>query len=714
MTQERQFLAEVLSDFYKPRCREPIGAWAARSVTLPKIEGAFAGLPYDLSRSPLMRDVFDFWQSDDPAGFELVIMKGSQGGYTLGSAVAVAYDFANDPGSVLYLSNKGDAAAATGKFRFVPIIRQADPQCSDDIDDAGEGAVKKLIKGCLFLCAGGQVPSDIISWPIRKAIVDEAALHKVTDKGSTIDLAEKRTEKQPGRKVLVFSKPERWPTYRADPKTGVLSRTSGDETIFSETYLRGTQEVPMVPCPHCAGFQELTDEQFRAPKSMLPGIDLPESEIDLEEIERNTWYECVHCQHPIYEQHKPGMVAAYRMEPAPLAEREARRRGFAKVRRVAVDPRYPEIVNFRRAEPGVRSVHVSDLYNVASEECTWGKLHRKKLAAQRNPEKFAIYCKDTRGLPPPEEAAVAVVTPKILTRLCGAYHRLQIIDPLTGMLQGPQQPLPCDPARLILTVDYQAGEISQASYFPWLLTAWDRLGSPWVVDWGAVRTEDALWDLLQMEFATPAGKKGKITHGLMDSGYDRTNVLEFCKRDGVYGRLWPAAGVSKLLDIDRHDLSRKIGYAFWVYNYRATYWEERLYRWQLGKWCEFLDPKVPGLLHSDSCKRHAAITPRPWLPLDVDDEFLAQISNMHETLADDEDPAKGLTWKKIHVSKPNDYGDACKLSLLAWRLFQPKQQQQAGALPPEAAAAAGQQGPSEQSEEDPDNVELRGMGFVAA
>lgn len=681
-------LVGLTCKFLRPRSRAPIYEWARENIVLPDVEGAYAGKPYDIARSPILREILDWWQAESLPGrsvpHKLVLMKGSQSGVTLVAGIATAHDFANDPGSVLYISNNADQASKTGRFRFVPLIAQADPEAAGDIEEMGEGAVYKLIKGHLFLCVGGQVPSALVSWPIRKAIVDESALHKCSDKGSTIELAEKRTEKQPGRKVFVFSKPEGWPIYRADPRNRTLQRVSGDDTIFSDAWLSGTQEVPMVPCPHCGKYQELTDEQFRAPKNLLPGLDLPESGLDLIQIEQNTWYECLHCLHPIYdEKHKAEMVAAYRMEAPPLDEKEARTRGFAKPRRVACDPAHPDIVLYRRPDPGVRSIHISDFYNVASAECNWGILHRKKIVAQRSLEKFAIYCKDTRGLPPPEVSRSVDLTPHVLLRLCAPFERLRILDE-NGILQGPQHPLPCRVHKLMLTVDYQQGAVHQSSYFPFLITAFDEKRQPWFCDWGIARNLEMLEDIMKLEFTTPDGLKGAIQFGLMDSQHDPTTVIEFCMRPGIYGRLWPSAGVSKNLDIDRRNLTEKYGFLYWVYNYQNAYWEAKLYQWALGKWCEFLNPKTPGGLHTDQCRRHAALCPRPFFPKDADTEFLEQMSNMHQALVDENDPSKGLIWKKVHPSKPNDYGDAAKLALIARRIFFPRPASAEEAPPPPA------------------------------
>lgn len=671
MKHEIAFIHRCLGEIYRPRPREPITEWARRTLKLPTAEGEYSAMPYEVDRAPILQHFFDWWQSEDSTFTEYVTMKGSQDGRTLASIVATAWDFAHDPSSTMYLSNTDGVAAAVGKIRFVPMLRQAAPEINDAIDDSGEGAVFKVIKGALFICTGGTVPTRLASWPIRRVHVDEAALHKSTDKGTTMDLATKRTEKQSGRKINIFSKPEAWPKYRADPRNGSLTRISGDDSIFTERWMSGTQHVPMVPCPHCAEFQELTDSQLKAPTNILPGLDVSESDLDLMQIERETWYECIHCALPIYDHHKPEMVRRYEMRPAPLDPQAAKRAGFARPRLFAVDPRHPEINRYKRPEPGVFSCHVSDIYNIFSGECTFGKIHRKKLAAQRDPVKFALYCKDTRGEPPPDAAPTATVTTKLLQRLRGVHHKLQCVDPLTSRVQGPQHPLPCDPLELILTVDYQQGQVGQSSFFPFTISAFDSDWKFYPCDWGIVYSLDELWDLMQTTFTSPSGTTGRITFGLMDSQHDPTTVIEFCLRNGNYSRLFPSRGVSKMLAIERADLTLKSGgLPFWAYNYKASYWEGQLYQWQLARWCEILDPSRPGALHTVSALRHAAICPRLFLPIDTDEDFYDQCSNMHETWKDPNDPGKGLSWEKIHPSKPNDFGDTLKLALIARKLRQ--------------------------------------------
>lgn len=671
MKHEHAFIQSVFAEIYKPRDLEPIADWAKRCLKLPTVEGEFAALPYDVARTPLVRHFFDWWQSEDSTYTEYVDMKGSQSGRTLGAVVASSYDFSHEPHSTMYLTNTAETAAAVGKIRFVPMLRQAAPEINDAIDDSGDGAVFKVIKGALFICTGGTVPTRLQSWPLRRAHIDEAALHRSTEAGTTMDLATKRTEKQSGRKVNIFSKPEAWPKYRADPRNGSLTRISGDNSIFTERWMSGTQCVPMVPCPHCNGFQELNDEQLKAPPELLPSRDLSESDVDLAAVEATTWYECFHCQGKIYDHQKAEMVRQFDMRPAPIDPREAKAAGFARPRMIACDPRHPEINKYRLPDPGVFSLHESDLYNIFAAECSFGRIHRKRIAAKRDPEKWAIYCKDIRGEPPPEVTHTAAVTPKLLSRLKGTHFKLNCVDPQTNRVRVPEHPLPCDPLELTIQIDYQQGQVGQASFFPYLITAFDEKWQSFPCDWGVVFALEDLWDLMQTEFTAPNGQQGRITFGLMDSQHDPTTVIEFCLRNGIYGRLFPSRGVSKMLAIERADLTAKSnGLPFWAYNYKATYWESQLYQWQLSRWCEILDPSRIGALHTAGAQRHAAICPRMFLPVDTDEDFYDQCSNMHETWKDPNDPAKGLTWEKIHSSKPNDLGDTLKLSLICRKLRQ--------------------------------------------
>lgn len=679
MTREQLYLNDVLSDIYKPRSTESIAAWALRVLKLPGIEGEFSAMPYDVSRSPVMAHFFEWYQDEESIYYEFVSMKNSQAGETLAASVATAYDFANEACGTMYVSNTDQVAAAVGKARFVPLLKQADPEISEEINDSGEGAVFKIIKGCPFICTGGTVPTKLASWPIKKIHVDEAALHRVTPKGTTMDLASMRTQKQTGRKNHIFSKPEEWVTYRYDAKSNQLIRTSSDNSVFTERWMRGTQCVPMCPCPHCGGRQEFTDAQLRAPKQLLPGMDENAFDIDLERLEAETWYECVHCKLPIYEHHKAAMVAAYQMLPAPLDEATAKREGFARPRVVACDPRHPDVVMYRRPEPGVYSQHISDFHNITSATCTFGAIHRRKLSAERNPTAYATYCKDCLGEPPPNERITSVLSSKILARLRGTYERLQVINPLNNAVQGPQHDLPCEPKLLCLTADYQKGQVGASSYFPFLITAFDDQWRMWIVDYGTVFNLDDLQEIVGLDFTTPSGKTKRIGFGFMDSQHDPGTVHEFCQRDGsdggskVYLKIFPSAGVSRSAQIEVKDLTNKTGFPFFVYNYLSDYWEGQLYTWLLAKWAEYLDPNKPGVLHSDKAKKHANICPRPFLPLDADDGFFDQLSNMHETYKDDEDPTKGLHWDKIHPSKPNDYGDCAKLAVIIRRHFQMQQ-----------------------------------------
>lgn len=674
---EKLFLQGIYRDIFKSRSRQRIADWAYENIVLPKGEGGFSDLPYDVNRTPLVRTFFDWRQDGEIDGVpyhSFINMKGSQFGETLASAVSDAWAYVHDPINTAYVVDTQARSASIARLRFIPILKQGSPAIAADIAKFGEAAAVKVIRGASFLALG---PTELTSHPLGVVHLDECALHQKMPEGTTFDLASKRTEKQPARWIHAFSKPEKWPIYHANSRENTLQLISDDSSIFTAQWMSGTQHVPMVPCPHCAGLQELTDEQLRAP-GFLPGI-APETDLDLEEIARNAYYECIHCAHPIYDKHKEAMVRAYRMQPAPLDKKEARNRGFARPRMVANDPKVPELVNYRRPLPGVFSVHTSDLYNLTSKECTFGAILAKKLAAQRDPTAYAIYCKDVLGLPEPLQTSGnnSNLDARVLKRLCGPYKRLHILDPLTNQLRhrngidddAPHHTIPCELDRLTIEIDYQEGATGQSSYFPFTLNAIDTKGRSWTLDYGRFDTLDQIEDALQIPFLTTSGEVTGIHFGLIDSQHDTGTVLEFCKRPAVYGILWPSAGVSRLSEIDKRDLTTKVGFPYWVYNYRSEYWEQQLYTWFLGKWCEILNPNNPGKLNSNDTQRHADICPRPYFPVDACDEFFDQISNMHYAPANRLQPEKGYTWQKIHPSKPNDYGDCLKLLLIIRRYF---------------------------------------------
>lgn len=645
MSEIPQFLLGVLREAWKPKPRRLIADWAAENISIGTGENRmFAGQAYSADNTPWNHEVFHFLQGVPSERLqwvdgvsqphydwrELITIKPSQSGVSFAHYVAAAWFCYEAPGNLQYITDTEKNVKELVKNRIEPVLRSPGGRVAEEVDEDSQTICTKNINGSMLRFVGGSSASGIVSFPISRIFVDEAEIHDVLPQGSTIELAKARVKGDNESKVSIFSKPQDWPDYIRDPQTGKLKYDVKQGSIAYDHYLSGTQEKFHVPCPRCGVYQELVWRQMKIPDSCRispPGAAHPE--YDLHKVKTDTYYECSACAKPIHEKDKRAMVQAYRLQPTPLDKREKKEV-------------YP------RPFPGRRSIQFSDLYNFIFSNISWGSLMLKWLDAQGDSEKENAFYNDHLGLPRPKHRAITVAASQV-EQLKGDYKRCRFFDE-RGALQSPTQRMPIVPQLFGLTVD------KQIYGYKWLAFALNELREIYVLDWGAIGLEDMLEELENTPILDASGTKWASAIGLMDSGYGREDVYEYCMRPG--SRLRPFRGAPDTAIRVKNGIWPQVvewnGAKIEVLHCDANAYEGRVYRKRIA---EFNIAKYKSY--------RKKFNPRIWLPSDTDPDFIRELSNMHEVEIQTKNGQTKTQWQKVNEHQPNDWGDCLKMAVVA-------------------------------------------------
>lgn len=143
-----------------------------------------------------------------------------------------------DPGPMMIVQPKEDAAEQFSKERITPLIR-ATPALrtvfgSGKTRNADETLLYKAFPGGFLALAGAGSPDNLARRPIRVAMMDEIAKYPITREGNPVDLVDERMATFPN-----------WLSIRA------CSPTIAGECLIEGSYLEGDQRQASVECPHC-------------------------------------------------------------------------------------------------------------------------------------------------------------------------------------------------------------------------------------------------------------------------------------------------------------------------------------------------------------------------------------------------------------------------------------------------------------------------------
>lgn len=260
-----------------PPAKPPVAEWAEKHLRFdPAVDAATS---YILAKSPYSRAVFEWWL--DPLVEEIFMIYPTQASKTASIVALLTYCLANDPGPIIIVQAKETTTKSFIKKRLRPTIAKTLPQFADAEWSEDAGA---RIGGSDIWPAWSTSEDRCRQWPRRYVFGDETSIWS-----NSRQLVWERTKQfQRNRKAL-------WGT------------TPTVET--EQSWIAATEVFQLyryhVPCPLCGAFQVLDFKRLK-----FDHCKNADGTWDLEKVERDTRYQCEHCEEEITQDKRPAMLQA--------------------------------------------------------------------------------------------------------------------------------------------------------------------------------------------------------------------------------------------------------------------------------------------------------------------------------------------------------------------------------------------------------------------
>jgi phage terminase large subunit GpA-like protein len=281
-------LFEELREVFKLRPKVPLAEWSEANILLSP--------EYSNSTGPLMlfgwqRGIFD--AISDPSIETVVIMSSTQVVKSMAIMCAIAYWIVEEPGPILLVEPKKDAARDFSKRRLMPLTRDCSVlhgRISESTHDGHNTIQSKDFPGGNLLIVSARTPVDLAQHTIRYLVCDEidkydedvggSAEHQ--GEGDPIDLAWERAMTFGSRRKRVLA----------------CSPTVAGQSRIGKAWALSDQRRPWVPCPHCGVMQVL---RFRDRHGYHVKWD---SSLARDLQPATARYHCVECDKPWTEQQR--------------------------------------------------------------------------------------------------------------------------------------------------------------------------------------------------------------------------------------------------------------------------------------------------------------------------------------------------------------------------------------------------------------------------
>lgn len=607
----RQRVRSLFASIFRARPTQKILDWAEANVVLSTEESGDLPGPYSAASNPLPTLLWEIYESGeyDEAWFK----KSSQSGVTLSVLVLIAWYTAFVRRNWMYVLDSREEMKKVSKARLQPLLRAT--KVVQGVMQAGEDAFTNLtlfFRGFVGYMAGAQSSGALANKSIGLGVCDELDTYVEENEKAESHAAYQlldRLKKQANGFFIGLSKPRNF------------------EDITNQEYLIGTRHKCFVPCPHCGEYQDLIWERV-----IYQHCKDAQGVIDLERVVNETFYQCVACDQPIYDHHKPWMIE----------RREWRRTNYGQDKWKPVPRKF--------------SCELTDLYSTFPK-ASLGILAKEWVEAQTSIDKIKRFKRGRLALPWEERRAS--VKDSDLQALVAGYeqgHCPEVPDVVTACADRQADVFKC------VKVAWKPGTIDQG----WIVdyyecgTFRDFLSwadKPVIVDnWGAV-PESARVDPVTLT-------------GLVDEGFKTFQTRKLClstklgeDEDGSpILRFWPSRGRGGLqvrdivwLVTDTTEDNEKIS----VYHYSDDDYKSMLYEEAIAG-----RVKVLQAMH----KGDVALAPLMHCFSNPPAEFLAELCQ------EQRGPAiragkQVMIWKE--PKGPNDFGDALKLNFISYYNLRP-------------------------------------------
>lgn len=265
-----------------------LAEWSEKNIVLSPEYSAATG---NLQLYGWQRGIFD--AISDPSIEQVIIMSGTQLVKSLAIMCAIAYWIVTDPGPILLVEPKKDAATQFSKRRLAPMSRDCPAlkgKLSDSVHEGSSTTLSKEFPGGNLLIVSARTPIDLAQHTIRYLVCDE--IDKYSEdvggsvqrqgEGDAVDLAWERAMTYGSRRKRVMA---------CSPTVAGVSR-------IGKAYQQSDQRKPYAACPHC-GFRQVL--RFRDKTGYHVKWDSSVSESMRPATAR---YHCVKCDRPWTEQER--------------------------------------------------------------------------------------------------------------------------------------------------------------------------------------------------------------------------------------------------------------------------------------------------------------------------------------------------------------------------------------------------------------------------
>lgn len=231
----------ILSSFFdglRPIKRITVSQWSNENRILSSVSSSEPG-PYRYQRTPYLRKVMDYL-SIISLIWEIIVMKGSQVGFTDAGNNWIGYTIDVDPGPMLLVMPTEGAIKKNSKTRITPMINST-PSLKAKIKtagskEAGNTVTEKEFPGGVLMMVAAHSPVGLSSTPVGKIFMDEVDRYPLSagGEGSPIELARARARTFSNKKIFIISTP-----------------TNEEESTIAKEFKDGNCEYYFVPCLGC-------------------------------------------------------------------------------------------------------------------------------------------------------------------------------------------------------------------------------------------------------------------------------------------------------------------------------------------------------------------------------------------------------------------------------------------------------------------------------
>jgi len=594
----RAFVAGCLIEALMPRERLDLPDWMERHVILRREESLDSPGAYRRDRSIPMGKLFAKFNREKEWRV-LIVKKGSQSAFTLHCLGDMAMHVAEDPQNMMFVIDSEKEARKISRKRLGPMLEDCGATSGVWVENEDDqNTLEYSFPGMSLWLVGAGSAGALASKSCGRMYADEVDKHQdLKGEASSLDLLQQRGKEVEGSVMIAGSTP------------------TDEEGPITKAHATGSQEVMMVPCPHCGGRQALDmPNPERSPRPLrFEHCARGKGVYDLRRVLEETWYECEHCQGKIVDADKPGMLAAGDWESTNFEEIDG-----------DLVPAW---------EPGVMSAQLNDLYSVHANS-RFGQIAVEWIKARDDPGKMHNFLNGRLGRE--LKATVFEVRPEGVRRLCSGY------------LRGS---MPEVPAILTIQADNQGAEVVK-----WVVMGWLPSGDAYVVDWGVADSREQM-DEIEKRTYECGGRQLVAQRGIMDEGGEEGTTWEV--RQFCAGRMpfWlPSKGragrqIDHITRFRNCAIAKGGEWTIPVLHFDDDAFKRQLYLQKIARF--------------DPVKVEENGLSRLHLPQNVTEQFCRELSGENLKRV----PGKGVVWVP---SPPNDFGDAVKMGYVLWNVIGPE------------------------------------------